>query len=149
MIELLDDVRLNKPEFNPQLLLIDGNGILHPRGFGVACHLGVLTGIPTFGCGKTLFLIDGLDTKVVKENFKQNTHKAGDYTLLTGKSGEVHGAAFKSTEEVLNPIYLSPGHKVDMELMIDVARTCCHARIPEPVRQADLRSRTWVKQNLE
>lgn len=149
LLELLDEVKANRPELTPQLLLIDGNGILHPRGFGVACHLGVLTGIPAFGCGKTLFLIDGLDTQDIKEDFKANTHKAGDYTLLRGRSGAVHGAAYKSTDEVQNPIYLSPGHKVDMELMIEVARTCCQARVPEPVRQADLRSRAWVRRNLE
>lgn len=140
---------MKRPDLMPQLLIIDGNGILHPRGFGVACHLGVLTGIPAFGCGKTLFLIDGLDSKIIKDEFQKVTQKAGDYIPLTGKSGAVHGVAFKSTDEVINPVYLSPGHKLDMDLMIEVAKTCCHARIPEPVRQADLRSRAWVRRNLE
>lgn len=149
LIELLDELKAKRAELMPQLIIVDGNGILHKLGFGLACHLGVLTGIPTFGCGKTLFHVDGLDTKQIKSNFQQNVKRAGDYTELIGKSGMCHGIAYKSTEEVINPIFLSPGHRIDMSLMVEVARTCCQARIPEPVRQADLRSRAWVRANLE
>ena len=114
----------------------------------MACHLGVLTGIPTFGCAKTLFLIDGMDLKEVKSQFKAKTSKAGDYTELKGKSGKVHGVAYKSTADTVNPVFLSPGHRVDMDLMLSVAFTCCKARVLEPVRQADLRSRQWVRRNF-
>lgn len=149
LIELLDDLKAKQPELMPQLIIVDGNGILHVRGFGLACHLGVLTGIPTFGCGKTLFLIDGLDLKQVKTHFKDHAKQPGDYTELIGKSGACHGVAYKSTNEATNPIYISPGHRIDMDLMIQVANTCCQARVPEPVRQADLRSRAWIRRNLE
>jgi deoxyinosine 3'endonuclease (endonuclease V) len=149
LVELLDDLRAKQPELMPQCIIVDGNGILHVRGFGLACHLGVLTGIPAFGCAKTLFMIDGLDMKIVKNEFKEKTKEPGDYTELIGKSGVCHGIAYKSTNETTNPVFLSPGHRVDAELMIAIANTCCQARIPEPVRQADLRSRAWIRRNFK
>lgn len=50
-------------EFRPQVVLVDGNGVLHPRGFGLASHLGVLLDLPTIGVGKNLLCVDGLDRK--------------------------------------------------------------------------------------
>lgn len=147
IIELLDDLKARQPQFMPELIIVDGNGILHTRGFGLACHLGVLTGIPTFGCGKTLFATDGLNLKSIKQNFKQQVTQPGDYLKLIGKSGKCHGVAYKSTNLTTNPVFLSPGHRIDFELMVEVAKTCCLVRVPEPVRQADLRSRSWIDHN--
>ena len=59
-------LRKNNPEKWPQLLIVDGNGILHPHGCGLACHLGVLLGLPSLGVGKTLFFVDGLSKDKVK-----------------------------------------------------------------------------------
>ncbi|KAL5660948.1 hypothetical protein ACJX0J_028073, partial [Zea mays] len=56
LLGLLEKVKINAPHFCPQLLMVDGNGLLHPRGFGLACHLGVLADIPTIGVGKNLRL---------------------------------------------------------------------------------------------
>lgn len=58
---LFDRLKKNKPQFWPQLVILDGNGILHTNQCGLACHLGVLIDVPTLGVGKTLFYIDGLD----------------------------------------------------------------------------------------
>ncbi|KXG20548.1 hypothetical protein SORBI_3010G219400 [Sorghum bicolor] len=52
LLGLLEKVKINAPHFYPQLLMVDGNGLLHPRGFGLACHLGVLADVPTIGVGK-------------------------------------------------------------------------------------------------
>ncbi len=65
---LLEKLRATKPELMPQVVLVDGNGILHPRGFGLASHLGVLTDVPSIGVSKTVFAIDGLN----------KVHKASD-----------------------------------------------------------------------
>jgi deoxyinosine 3'endonuclease (endonuclease V) len=57
---LFKKLKDQKPEAWPQLLIVDGNGILHQNQCGLACHLGVLLDVPTLGVGKTLFYIDGL-----------------------------------------------------------------------------------------
>ncbi|KAM9997322.1 hypothetical protein ACTFIZ_010864 [Dictyostelium cf. discoideum] len=59
----------------PQIIMIDGNGILHPRGFGLASHLGVLIDIPTIGVGKTFFHVDGLSTKEIKSKVESERLK--------------------------------------------------------------------------
>lgn len=61
------NLKKNKPDSWPELLLVDGNGILHSNQCGLACHLGVLLGVPTLGVGKTLFFIDGLTKNKVKQ----------------------------------------------------------------------------------
>jgi len=58
---LLEKLKKNKPELLPQVMLVDGNGILHPREFGLACHLGVVSNIPSIGVGKTVFALDGIN----------------------------------------------------------------------------------------
>jgi len=57
LLGLLDKVKINARHFYPQLLMVDGNGLLHPRGFGLACHLGVLADLPTIGVGKKCRLV--------------------------------------------------------------------------------------------
>lgn len=65
--KLFDRLRGNAPDKWPQLLLVDGNGILHTRNFGCASHIGVLQDMPCIGVGKTVFYIDGLTKQIVKE----------------------------------------------------------------------------------
>jgi deoxyinosine 3'endonuclease (endonuclease V) len=66
-------------------ILIDGNGILHNNGCGLASHLGVLCNIPTIGVSKSMFDLDGLHKSLVIQNFKQANLKKGEYQLLQGK----------------------------------------------------------------
>jgi endonuclease V len=130
----------------PELLLVDGNGILHTRNFGCASHIGVVFDIPTIGVGKTVFYIDGIKKETVKELSEQNLHKAGDLVELRGNSGKVWGVALRSTDESMNPVIVSQGHRVSLQTAIDATLACIDKfRIPEPIRQADLRSRQLVK----
>lgn len=63
---LFNRLKANKPELWPDVLLVDGNGILHNRGFGCASHVGVLFDLPSIGVGKTVFAVDGLTQDGVK-----------------------------------------------------------------------------------
>ena len=60
LLELIDELRSTAPQLLPEAILVDGNGILHPNRFGLACHLGVRSAIPTVGIGKSLHHVDGL-----------------------------------------------------------------------------------------
>ena len=61
LMDRLEEVKNEKPELMPQVILVDGNGILHPRGLGLASHLGILSDIPSVGIAKKLFHVDGLE----------------------------------------------------------------------------------------
>lgn len=93
LVALLDELRGSRPDLVPQLLFVDGNGVLHPRGFGLAAHLGVLAGIPSIGIGKNLLCVDGLEMKAVKGAAHEALERGVDCTALRGASGRVWGAA--------------------------------------------------------
>lgn len=141
LTQLIEELRLSHPDLVPQVIMVDGNGILHPREFGIACHLGVLSGIPTIGCSKTPFYLDGIDFKAVKKHVKETLTHGGEYVPLTGESGKCWGCALKSTDTVINPVFISVGHKIDLPTAIQVVNLCCKHRIPEPIRLADLGGR--------
>jgi len=146
-VELIEILKQTKPEFLPQIILVDGNGFLHPRGFGLACHLGVLTGIPTIGIGKTLLYVDGLNEENVNYNFYHFCQYAGDHFYLIGNSGTCWGIAYKTTDDSDTPIFISIGHKIDLKTALEITRHCCLYSLPEPVRLADGLSRRYIKFN--
>jgi len=125
--------------------MVDGNGILHYRGFGLACHLGVLTGIPTIGVAKKLLCVDGLKESTVYELCDSKLRKAGQHVELIGAHHGVLGAAVKGSEETNDPIFVSSGHKICLETSLEIVKRCCIYRIPEPTRQADLKSRALAR----
>lgn len=116
-----------KLDVTPDLLLVDGQGIAHPRRLGLASHLGLFLDIPTIGCAKSRLC--GRHGTLGDE--------PGSYAeLLDG--GEVIGAAL-CTKAGTKPIYVSIGHKVDLEAAIYWAKQCCRGyRLPEPTRLAHL-----------
>ncbi|KAJ7524484.1 hypothetical protein O6H91_17G007300 [Diphasiastrum complanatum] len=145
LLELLRKMRMHKPALFPQLLMVDGNGILHPRGFGLASHLGVLADIPTIGIGKNLHHVDGLNDIVVKVLASKYLKKAGDAIDLIGKSGKVLGAALKSKDDCKKPVFVSIGHRISLDSAIDIVRACCMYRLPEP---ADIESKEYLRKML-
>mmetsp|Transcript_6720 Transcript_6720/g.11111 ORF Transcript_6720/g.11111 Transcript_6720/m.11111 type:complete len:323 (+) Transcript_6720:72-1040(+) len=194
------------PGLTPCAILVDGNGILHARRAGIACFLGVRTGIPTIGIGKTLYCEDGLEKESIRRGIDsammevrealeslsdlppeerpvllhrldlnsieapEEKYLERDTVLeaaallckgigfkLKGSSGEVlccallgHGGAIGVKRRVKsgtkNPIYISIGHNISLDEAVAVCAELSQARIPEPVRQADLWGRELLRQ---
>ena len=140
---------VNKCPIDCKVIFVDGNGILHPNGFGLASHLGVLLNKPTVGVGKKLFLIDGFDKQVIKDKVSNECKKKGDYVKLIGDSGICHGVALVPDNLVTNPIYVSIGHMISLETAIKIVNDISIYRIPEPVRLADIRSRKFIRDKID
>ena len=146
-MDLINELKKNKPEYIPQVILVDGNGILHTRGFGIASHLGVLVDIPTIGCAKTVFALfeDGITKDYVENIYYKNLKKFGDSYKLVGYSGEEYGYALRSTDYFDSPLIISLGHKVSNETALEVTKLCCYYKEPEPIRLADKITRRLIQ----
>jgi deoxyribonuclease V len=109
----------------PDLLLFDGQGLAHPRRFGLACHAGLLLGMPSVGCAKSL---------LVGEHGPLAGARGSRADLVFG--GRVVGAAVR-TRDHTSPVIVSPGHLVDLDSAIEVVlATATRFRLPEPLRLA-------------
>lgn len=109
----------------PDLVLCDGQGLAHPRRFGLACHLGVLTGLPTIGVAKS---------RLVGSHAEVPRHKGAWVPLYDG--AEIIGAVLR-TRDGVRPLYVSVGHRVDLSTAIDfVLRCTTRYRLPETTRWA-------------
>jgi deoxyribonuclease V len=117
---------LEKISTTPNLILCDGQGIAHPRRFGLACHLGILTDIPTIGVAKSLFV--GKHDELPEER--------GNWQPLR-YNGEVIGAVLR-TRTGVKPLYVSSGHRVSLTTSIEYVLRCTPKyRLPETTRIAD------------
>jgi len=109
----------------PDLLLCDGQGLAHPRRFGLACHLGVLTGIASIGVAKSLLVGEHGPLPQARGSWRPLVHK-----------GEVVGAALRTRTGVA-PVYVSIGHKLSLETAIEYVLACApRYRLPETTRAA-------------
>jgi deoxyribonuclease V len=109
----------------PDLLMCDGHGIAHPRRCGLACHLGLLAGIPAVGVAKSRLI--GTHAPVGVERGAWQPLRDGD---------EVIGAVLR-TRPGVKPVYVSPGHGISLNTAIDAVLRCTLGyRLPEPTRQA-------------
>ena len=141
---LVERLKENKPELWPQIVFVDGNGMLHPRGFGSACQIGVIFDVPTIGVAKNLLHLDGIDKEKVKT--LADTLQEGGSANLVGDSGTTWGAILRCTKESAKPIFISIGHRVSLDSCITLTKLCSGKyRVPEPIRQADLRSREKIR----
>ncbi|XP_022445105.1 endonuclease V isoform X3 [Delphinapterus leucas] len=148
LVDAVQQLREKEPRLMPQVLFVDGNGVLHHRGFGVACHLGVLTDLPCIGVAKKLLQVDGLENNALHKEKIRLLKGGGDSFPLMGGSGTVLGMALKSHDHSTKPLYVSVGHKMSLEAAVRLTHGCCKFRIPEPVRQADIRSRDYIRRTL-
>jgi len=133
----------------PDVLMVDGNGRLHPKEFGLACHVGVIADIPCIGVAKNLFQMGDIIRDSEHKEKSNGLVNAGDSFDIHGAEGAVIGAAVKGCKKASKPIYVSQGHKVSLETAIEVVAKCSNYRVPEPVRQADMMSRHEIRRYHE
>ena len=109
----------------PDLILCDGHGRAHPRRFGLACHLGLVLGLPSFGCAKS---------RLVGEHREPGPRRGASVQLT--HEGERIGRVLR-TREGVKPIYVSIGHRITLETACRLALRCApRFRLPEPTRRA-------------
>lgn len=109
----------------PDVLIVDGHGIAHPRRMGIATHFGILASQPAIGCAKNILC----------GKYEEPENVRGAFTLIRDKT-EVVGAALRSRPGV-KPIFVSPGHLVSLDDSLDIVQQCLGKyRIPEPTRRA-------------
>ena len=108
------------------ILLVDGQGIAHPRGFGLASHLGIILDLPTIGCAKS-HLYGKFETPGISK---------GSWKQIRNGKNRIIGAVLRSRTGV-KPIFISQGHKISLSKAIEIILTCAtRYRIPEPLRKA-------------
>ncbi len=131
---------LGKLRQRPDLVMVDGQGIAHPRRIGIASHLGLWLQLPTIGCAKSI-LTGRYDQAELKE-------EAGSWVPLVDKQ-ETIGAVVRTRTHV-NPMFISPGHLISLETSIRYVLACSKGyRLPEPTRQADKLSKLVVSISTE
>ena len=119
----------------PDVVIVDGQGIAHPRGLGLASHLGLILDLPTVGCAKNR----------LTGQYQEVADKAGSYEFLR-INGRVMGAVLR-TKKGVKPVFISPGHRIDLTSSIElVLKTTKGYRLPEPTRQAHIKGGQNVKE---
>lgn len=118
----------NRLKKRPDLILVDGHGISHPRGLGIASHIGVLLDIPTIGVAKSI---------LVGHPAKPLAPEQGSQTPLLWK-GKTIGVLLRSKARS-NPLIISSGHRISLPTAVEYVKNCLRKyRLPEPTRQAHL-----------
>lgn len=114
-----------KLKIKPDVMMFDGQGIAHPRGMGLASHMGLWFDLPSIGCAKTPLLV----------GFTSPGPSKGSFEWIR-KEGTKVGAVLRTKERV-KPVFVSPGHRIDLITSIElILKSCRGFRIPEPLRHA-------------
>mgnify|MGYP005845257803 CR=1 FL=1 len=125
----------------PDLLVCDGSGRIHFREAGIATHIGVIRDLPSLGVAKRLLCGEPAESAEERPAGWQTPIRA-DNAIETAEPGTVIGHAYQSRQypnsRRMNPLYVSPGHRVSVKTTVDlVAATCAGYKLPEPTRLAD------------
>ena len=111
----------------PDVALFDGQGVAHPRGFGLAAHMGLLLDVPAIGCAKTRLI----------GAFEEPGGRRGQRSPLV-QDGKLIGAVVRTKDRV-KPVFVSQGHRVSLERAVEIVLQCARRyRIPEPIRRAHI-----------
>ncbi len=116
---------LEKVETAVDIVVLDAQGLAHPRRMGLASHIGLFLDVPTVGCAKT----------VLVGKFEEPGPEKGGATDMV-HHGEIVGRALRTRERV-SPVYVSVGNGIDLDSAVNLVLACCtRYRLPEPTRQA-------------
>ena len=122
-----------KLRFKPDVMIFDGQGIAHPRGMGLASHMGLWFDLPSIGCAKTPLL----------DEFISPGPSRGGFEWIR-REGKKVGAVLRTKEKV-KPLFVSPGHRIDLLTSIQIILESCRGfRFPEPLRKAHQASRKML-----
>ncbi|MFC1955819.1 deoxyribonuclease V [Chloroflexota bacterium] len=122
----------------PDLVMVDGQGIAHTRRMGLASHLGLFLNTPTIGCNKSRLC----------GSHEEPGMEPGDYSELVDRDEVI--VAVLRTKLAVNPVYVSIGHKIDLQTAINWVLECCRGyRLPEPTRLAHLAAGGNLKQEVK
>jgi deoxyribonuclease V len=114
----------------PDVVLVDGQGIAHPRGLGLAAHLGLVAHLPTIGVAKSRLVGEGTEPDLAARSWNALIWKGKQVGLIL------------RTRKGIQPLYVSPGHCITLPECLEITQGCVtRYRLPVPVRQADLLSR--------
>ncbi len=132
----------------PDLLLCDGQGIAHPRRFGIACHVGILTGIPSLGVAKSRLIGEHAQVPNRKGHWTPLLVKSEGTNSTVTDENETIGAVLRTRVDV-KPLFISVGHKIDLNLALQMVMACVtRYRLPETTRWADglasQRAQQWL-----
>jgi deoxyribonuclease V len=117
---------LEKLNLTPDLILCDGQGLAHPRRFGIACHIGLIANVPTIGVAKSILV----------GKFENLGEQRGNVAPLIHKNEQI-GTALRTKDKV-QPVYVSVGHRISLESAVRCVLECTPKyRLPEMTRLAD------------
>lgn len=119
----------------PDLIMFPGRGIAHPRGLGLASHLGVLLDLPTIACSKTPLWKD----------YPEPSSRKGYHLFIKGEDKQLAGAVVRTRQDK-KPIFVTSGHKISIQTAVKIVLQCSpEYRMPEPLRQAHMLARKMAQ----
>ncbi len=114
-----------KLKSKPDVMIFEGQGIAHPRGIGLASHMGLWLDTPSIGCAKTPLLDEFISPGPLRGNFE-----------WIRRGGEKVGVVL-TTREKVKPLFVSPGHRINLPTSVQlILGSCRRFRLPEPLRKA-------------
>ena len=154
MVGIINFQKIIHPEFNPDFIMVDGEGTLHKRKFGLASYVGIITGTPTISVTKDSYVFMNQEEfayrrqeirKAHSDKLRRTMTKSGDFMEIYHPSdNKVYGYALKTSKSADRCIYISIGHNISLLKAKTVTLRTCINKIPEPIKQADLCSRKSI-----
>jgi len=145
LVKLIRRVQRTRPSLTPDVILVDGNGILHYRRMGLATHLSMEVDIPCVGVAKKLLVVDGIKPNIVEQRNKR-LRKSGSFHKLHGRGGDQIGVALR-TRLRGDVLFVSPGNRISCDSAVKLAMLCWDgkSRLPLPVEMADKVTRQLIR----